>query len=408
MKLTTFKLDVTPPIGSRLAYSINNGVDSPIFIRGVLLDDGTTRAVIVSCDYIYIWGQAWLNWRQCIAAAADTEEEYVFLHSVHQHDSMGITTHVELDTSCFLLCDADYCEGTLKKLEKVVRQAAHGEWKVATKLMTAERRMCGLASNRRILDENGKCYTMRYSMCDNAEWRALPTGSIDPLLRTIAFANEEKRPLVALHFYASHPMAAYGRGLVSADVPGVALDYAGTETFNLYLTGCAGNVTFGKYFTGNKEESLRLLGRRLGQGIVSNLEHLEEKPLETLSFAKVDFPFPFNLQTDGTQDLLHTAKAIIARDLQKWQTCTIQRLSFSESVHILSFPSEPCVEYQLYAQSLVPEQFVACAAYGNGIYFYIPTEKMFKEGGYEPSASVTTPKIEKIFKHAIKHLLPIH
>ncbi len=283
LKMATFALDVTPPVGAAMAFSVNKGTASPIFIRGILLDDGETRSVLISCDFIYIWGQAWHTWRERIAGAASTSKERVFLHCVHQHDSMRIVAHEDMEAPGFLRADLSYGETTLERLAATVRNAATGTWESITRLMTAERRMERLASNRRLIGKDGKWFATRFSMCDDPELRALPVGTIDPLLRTVAFGDEAGRILAAIHFYATHPMTAYHRERVSADVPGAALAYAeeriGAETFQMYFTGCSGNVTLGKYFLDDKEESLRVMGQRLGEGMISNVARLEERPL---------------------------------------------------------------------------------------------------------------------------------
>ncbi len=405
MKISSFVLDVTPPVGARLAYGENRAVDSPIFIRGLLFDDGTMRAAVLACDYLYFWGRTWLEWRRAVAEELGAREEAIFLHSVHQHDSMRMTPPELGDYAG----ESAYIETTLQQLRQSVAQAAAPEsWRQVRTVATAERRISGLASNRRLLDADGRCYAMRFSLCEQPELRALPVGKIDPLLRTIAFTGEDGALLAALHLYASHPMAAYHRNKVSADVPGVALGQAraGVDVFQLYLTGCAGNVTFGKYYTGDKEESLDLLGRRLGEGMLANLRHLEERTPVALSLKEASFKFPFNLEI--TEDLPEFRQAIrraIAADLAQWETCSLYRLTLAEGVHLLSLPSEVCVEYQLYAQSLAPEAFVACAAYANGLYHYLPTAAMYEEGGYEPTATDATPEIEPLLKGAIAELL---
>ncbi len=283
--------------------------------------------------------------------------------------------------------------------------------------------MSGLAANRRLLDDDGICSAMRFSMCQDPALRQRPVGLIDPFLRTLALVGKNDTPVAALHFYASHPMVAYHRNMVSADVPGQALQYLSEhqsqETFNLYLTGCGGNVTFGKYFNGDKEESLSLLGQRLGQGMLANLQQLEARMThDQMHLSTVTFDYPLAPEIteeamlervrkgiDGQPDRGAISRLIIARNWRQWQSCSVSRLTLDQDTHLLSLPGEMCVEYQLYAQSLVPEQLLACAAYGNGTYHYIPTAAMFTEGGYEPGASITTPAVEGLLQETIKTIM---
>ncbi len=422
MKIALFKVDVTPPVGAQMAYDINKQVDTPIYIRGLILDDGHTRAVVVSCDFIGIY-DAWHQWRSAVADAAQTCENHVLLHSIHQHDSMRIAPGMneflkKYDESA---ADQAYCKRTLKLLCEEVKKAACSGWIKIEEVLTAEKRMSGLASNRRMLDENGKCFAMRFSQCSDHELQSIPVGTIDPLLRTVAFAGPKGHIAAALHSYASHPMAAYRREMVGQDVPGVALKYAevnyGQDVFNIYITGCAGNVTFGKYHLGDKEKSLEVLGKRLGKGLVDNLNHLEPQQIG-LAVTNAEIHFPFNpvitehhmmMQLDNGEsriDHLRAARGIIIdRNKGLMSRYPLTLLSLGNDIHILSLQGEVCVEYQLYAQSLVPEHFLACVACGNGMYAYIPTADMYEEGGYEPKASTCTPEIEQRLKGGIAEVL---
>jgi hypothetical protein len=70
-------------------------------------------------------------------------------------------------------------------------------------------------------------------------------------------------------------------------------------------------------------------------------------------------------------------------------------------VTILHLPGEAFVEYQLYAQSLRPEDFIATAAYGELGPEYLCTDKALSEGGYEPTWSFVGPPSEARLKAAI-------
>ena len=74
---------------------------------------------------------------------------------------------------------------------------------------------------------------------------------------------------------------------------------------------------------------------------------------------------------------------------------------------VLHMPGELFVEYQLAAQKLRPDLFVAMAAYGEYAPGYIGTEVAYSEGGYEtgPKASLVAPKVEHVLMEAIKKLL---
>ena len=70
-------------------------------------------------------------------------------------------------------------------------------------------------------------------------------------------------------------------------------------------------------------------------------------------------------------------------------------------------PGELFVEYQLTAQKLRPDLFVAMAAYGDYSPGYIGTEIAYSQGGYEPSprASKVAPEVEHVLMNAVRKLL---
>jgi hypothetical protein len=73
-------------------------------------------------------------------------------------------------------------------------------------------------------------------------------------------------------------------------------------------------------------------------------------------------------------------------------------------LHVLHLPGEPFVEYQLAAQKVLEKKFVCVAGYGDGGMGYIPTDKAFLEGGYEPTVALAAP-CEKTLLAAITKVL---
>ena len=74
------------------------------------------------------------------------------------------------------------------------------------------------------------------------------------------------------------------------------------------------------------------------------------------------------------------------------------------SVLVLHLPGEPFVEYQLKAQEMRKDVFVCVAGYGDGGMGYIPTDRGFLEGGYEPTVALAAP-CEEMLRRAMAKLL---
>ena len=76
----------------------------------------------------------------------------------------------------------------------------------------------------------------------DAKVRDAEEGTIDPVLKTLSFWNDDT-PLCALSTYATHPMSYYGKGGVSADFVGLARKRRQADTpkvFQMYASGAAG------------------------------------------------------------------------------------------------------------------------------------------------------------------------
>ncbi len=76
------------------------------------------------------------------------------------------------------------------------------------------------------------------------------------------------------------------------------------------------------------------------------------------------------------------------------------------NARILHMPGELFVEYQLFAQHLRPDLFVAMAAYGDYSPGYIGTRVAYPQGGYETgTASRVAPDVEDVLVKALRDLL---
>ena len=76
---------------------------------------------------------------------------------------------------------------------------------------------------------------------------------------------------------------------------------------------------------------------------------------------------------------------------------------------IVQMPGEAVVEYQLFAQQVAQDRFVAVAAYGDYGTGYICLTEHYAQGGYEASqrASRVAPNTKPVLKNAIQQVLNV-
>ena len=76
-------------------------------------------------------------------------------------------------------------------------------------------------------------------------------------------------------------------------------------------------------------------------------------------------------------------------------------------VSMLHLPAECFVEYQLRAQKMQAERFVAAAAYGDGGPWYIPVKEAYPQGGYEVGVANCSDAVDDILTRGMRALLEI-
>jgi hypothetical protein len=246
----------------------------------------------------------------------------------------------------------------------------------------------------------------------------MPEGLIDPYVKTVTF-SQGGRPLVRMHYYATHPQSHYGDPRVSYDFPGMARERLQQQenVFQISFNGCGGNVAAGKYNDGSPA-ARDGLAERLFAGMQASAASTTYAPASPIAWRTA--PLMLTPRDDGDfaeaacralmakQDAdvnprLGAAMALAfrARSQRPFELSCLRM----GDVRLLHLPGEMMVEYQLFAQELAPGGFTAVAAYADCSMGYICLESMFPEGGYEPTASHAVPNSEPAVRAAIRQLI---
>jgi hypothetical protein len=275
-----------------------------------------------------------------------------------------------------------------------------------------------VAANRRILNDKGVVRASRGSSCKDPELQALPEGTIDPMLKTIAFYSGIEK-VAACHYFACHPMSYYGDGRASADFCGLArrrrqADEPGCA--HLYFTGCAGNIGAGKYNDGSP--AMRpILTQRIYDAILASESRMQMQPIQSISWSNVDLVPSVDPRWDEEallKQVADTKLSTVGRSRPAYTLSWIRRCAQAtplplsalriNQAALLHLPAEVFVEYQLQAQTSFPEMFLAMAAYGDGGPWYIPTAEAYPQQGYEVSVAWSPRSFDPILTQAIRAL----
>ncbi len=425
LRVAAFECDVTPPLGHPLCggwIKPLEAVDDPLLAKGVILAEGRRRFVLCAVDWCLLQTGAYDLFRRKLAAGAGVPENQVAVHTVHQHNAPLADAEAErllrgtVNPPTHL--DLEFLEQVTDRLAETVRHAT-GRLQPFTHIGFGRARVEHFASNRRVRLADGAIHA-RFSATTDPLLQAAPEGLIDPWLRTITLLDGD-RPLVRLHYYATHPMSYYGDGRATSDTVGLARRRLEQEegVAQIYFTGCGGNITAGKYNDGARERRAELTDRiyRAMRAAVAATESRPARRLDWRTTRVRSHPRPepewsaamarTNLSDTNATTTTRLKAALDLAWLERLRarpTIEISRLTLGPVIS-LHLPGEAFVEYQLYAQSLRPDAFVAVAAYGESGPGYICCDASLGEGGYEPTMSRVGPPSEFELKAGIARLL---
>ncbi|RCS54145.1 hypothetical protein DTL42_03065 [Bremerella cremea] len=425
LKLSTFAVDASPPVGSPLAYDMTKGIQEPLTLKGVILQ-GDQTVVLCALDWIGVANGSQDVFKEAIAEAVGTKPELIMLHTLHQHDApeADATTHevlAEFNLPAEKRYDQKFVADVVARTAAAAKQAT-SSWQTVTHIGLGEGVIEKVASNRRILGEDGKVKYTRYTATTDPVIRAQPTGTIDPMCKSISFYNEDK-PLAVMTYYATHPQSYYRTGMANPDFPGMARNsrQEKTNVFHIHFNGAGGNIGAGKWNDG-AHENRQVLADRVESGMTLAFNATEKFPISSsdMEMTSVEVQLPPALHL-VQENLLTTLKDSNSSEQARWQAARelvwLRRCEAGDTIalsclklgkaRIIHMPGELFVEYQLAAQKMRPDLFVAMAAYGDYSPGYIGTEIAYSQGGYETSQAATrvSSRVEQVLMAGIQKLL---
>ena len=424
LELATFRIDVTPQIGNGPCVGCMpkvSSIEHPLELRGIVLRVDGRTFVIAAIDFCGICNSSDETIREAMAGAAGTTRAQVALQSLHQHSAPI------LDADAVRLLHGEKSEQLtqhLKFTDDIASRAATAiaeslkQMQPMTKIVASKAKVDRVASNRRVPQPNGSI-AVRASVTREAAVREAPEGLIDPRLRTLTFFNDDRK-LVQLHYYATHPQTFYGDSRVSWDMAGMARERMETSSgvFQIYFTGCGGNVTVGKYNVGNRESREQLATRLLDAMQRSSSADADSTvDVGSLKPSEIHWdsaPIEFTVREEGTfnPELLKMQLASnqpfqtrltaamfsgFGQRLRDGYVAHATRLRIG-NIDIVNLPGEPFVEFQFFAQQVAgTDSFVCVAGYGEcGVWYYGPDSIFTDRGGYEQTWSLTGPCQRKV------------
>jgi hypothetical protein len=378
LKAGVAKVDITPAKTDGVTvvghHRVVHGVRDPLRAGVLILDNGETKAAIVTLDTISAWDEMVRLARARIARETGVPAENILIAASHNHSGPGFTE------------DAAWGRELIDKLGKTAAKAAK-ELRPVT-IGYGEGRISFNINRRKVID-------------GRAVVRLNPDGPCDRRVKVLRFDDGKSLTPVAVVMHAvCHPCfftwgdkgsLPYPKGYpkMSADFPGEAQTFVEMcyrdRTSALFLQGCAGDIRPnlpGFPYRCADEADIQWAGRDLGSSVVGALarsvtrEELRRRP----SY--------YAIRVASTVINLPGKKEKLRAELQALKVGPYL---------LLTMPGEPMVEYGFKLEKSIADRAIPIiVGYANGHLGYIPTAEAYKVGGYEPNTSRLAPEAEAI------------
>ena len=423
LKAGSASANITPPLGTRIPGGFRpryaENVDDELFAKAVVIDNGTTRIAIVTCDLIAIPEKVADAAKARIADRCGIPAAHVMVNATHTHTAVAIADLLGVDE------DPGYTEWVSLKIADAVELAV---WRlkparVGFASVNEER----ITFNRRWHMKDG---TVRFNPGIENPDLVEPTGTIDPELAMMFVEADDGTPISAVANFSLHYIGTNNGNALSADYFGhfdrLMRHYLGDTCVSLLWNAASGqinNTDFSgrtKWTASGHQQAVKMANVLAGHFITEmQLMEMHETldlsgDLATLTFQRKritaeDLKVAEQVLSvpQGTYDVYETGPfswvvgqpipqalvdvyALECQRLAKLpaqMTAPIQVLRLGEAA-IVALPGEVFVETGMNIKAASDASPMFLVSLANGYIGYICTDKaLTQEGGYETWAA---------------------
>ncbi|MFH1919945.1 MAG: neutral/alkaline non-lysosomal ceramidase N-terminal domain-containing protein [Planctomycetota bacterium] len=369
----TSSAEITPPLevgilmsSGRQAWEPFEGVRLPLHAKALVVEKNQRRIALVTLDLIGLAGEAVGGMRafreQVVAAAGG---------AVEADDLVLASSHTHSGPESLALSDLYHAEAFQKWSRDLARgigsavQSAAGAQRPA-RLMVASGSAPELAVNRRIETTRGIASVRRELPPDVVIG---PEGPIDDRVGVAAFMDRSNRPVAILVNFTSHPVLEMCIKQVSPDYPGemcLELEKRHPGAMAFFLQGACGNIN--PPTMERSAANARQFGRRLAAVADEALAGLQPVEGDQLALRWATLRLPARSVTGEPEAEPFETRIGAAR---------------IGDLALVFLPGEPFVEIALAIREASPWDFTAVVGYADDYIGYIPTDRAFRNGGYE-------------------------
>lgn len=383
MKISWFKVNITPAIGTKVSgygmEDVSFSVFKDLFMTGLLADDGQRKVLLVGFDLQCMDVEYIRKFRQLCGEILGMQPEAVMLTFTHTHGGpqtnceAGFDDHLNIPYLDFL---ENELRAACRKLADEPQALECNSFFYSTKL--------DLNKNRRVVTADNYDVFLPH----RAELERLADGFVDQELGCVLFYPINSIfPAFCIGNYAAHPLAAHSPGKggrrISADYPGFFCDYVKSETGAecMFVSGACGDQVPKKDELGS--EGVRQMGIALGEGMFRSMLDVQRNQTRFLMKDPKVGALCRKIKVPLRPSRRNNPNYLPTRDLGKSEIeLEIQCLAIG-SVCFVGVPGEWCGELgaEVKWHSAFRKAFIAFSA--TGYQDYVCPGNFLLQGGYE-------------------------
>jgi len=394
------------------------GVDMDLFAKALVIEDGDgAQLALITADLVSVPRSVRLATAAKVAKAHGIPPERLLINVSHTHCGPELRvwrTHKTDDVERREREAEEYCAFLAETFSRLVGEALEKRVEVTTDYVYAR---CGFAMNRRRPDGKGG-----FSNAPN------PDGPVDHRVPVLNVRTTgDKKDLAIVFGYACH-CTTLNHQRFNGDYAGyaqAAIEQARPGATALFVNGCSGDQN---PYPRRKFEYAEAHGRTLALAVESALETPPLALSGSIRAAMREIPLKFETlptrselevraqsQTDKLDAALAThllGELDAGRSLPTEYPYPVQVIRLGAELTLVALGGEVVVDYSLRLQREIQDPVVWVAGYSNDVMTYIPSRRVWDEGGYEGETAMKhnhfparwDPGIEELVIRAVHEL----
>ena len=395
----------------------SEGVDLDLFAKALVLEDSQgSKFAWITLDLIGVPRTLRRRLSEEVSKKYAIAPERLVLNASHTHCGPGLRSREGTPVDEFAQSEDEAVRYTAileKRLLDLVGEAVAGALPAAVEYSTSR---CGFAMNRRTPDGKGG-------------WKNFPNpdGPVDHRVPVLKVSAEGGREVAVMFGYSCH-CTTLGYQNINADYAGYAqkrLEEKHPGAVALFVNGCSGDQN---PYPRRTVELAQTHGQTLATAVEAALETTLKNVTGPIAAAYREIPLAYDgpVSRETLQEQQKSADKLVAskatRLLSQWERegalpenypYPVQVLRLGSTITWVFLGGETVVDYSLRLQRELSAPLVWVSGYSNDVMAYIPSLRVWKEGGYEGGGAMVygshparwSPNAEEHIVGTIKELL---